>query len=136
MIKFYLPDGHLEPRTVELFERAGFRLSITERSYCPTIDDPAVEVKRLRPQDFPYLLSIGKGDLAIVGLDILKEFELGASTDVQKPVDLMDLGFHASRLVVALSEEVYPEIETTEAFAAQLGRDDGEGLRGWRDDGR
>lgn len=116
MIKFYIPDGHLEPKTLELFKKAGFHVESTERAYSPGIDDPDVVLKRLRPQDFPYLLSMGKGDVGIVGVDILKEFQLEDPPAGARLVELLDLGLHVARLVVALSEQAYPGVTSLEEF--------------------
>ena len=90
MIKFYIPDGHLEPKTLALFAKIGFKLESHERAYSPNIDDPNIELKRLRPQDFPYLLSIGKGDLGIVGLDILREFQLEDPQGAENVTELLE----------------------------------------------
>jgi len=110
MIKFYVPDGHLEPKTLALFERIGYQLAFNDRAYSPSIDDPELELKRLRPQDFPYLLAMDKGDLGIVGLDILTEFRLEEPEMGQGLKELLDLGVHSDRLVVAISEQVYPRV--------------------------
>jgi len=48
MIKFYIPDGHLEKRTLDIFARAGFQVTLTERGYNPEIDDEEIVLKRIR----------------------------------------------------------------------------------------
>ena len=110
MIKFYIPDGHLEPKTLSLFQKIGYDLVFGDRAYSPTSDDPELELKRLRPQDFPYLLAMDKGDLGIVGLDILTEFQLEAPEQGRHLKELLDLGVHSDRLVVAVSEQIYPDV--------------------------
>ncbi|OYT54932.1 MAG: ATP phosphoribosyltransferase [Candidatus Altiarchaeales archaeon ex4484_2] len=117
MIKFYIPDGHLEERTLQLFRRAGFEISMSERGYNPDIDDPEIVLKRIRPQDFPFVVSLGKGDLAVTGSDILEDFRLGNPKRGGEIKKIMDLGFGATRLVTAISEEMLPDIESIKDFS-------------------
>ncbi|MBN2252009.1 MAG: ATP phosphoribosyltransferase [Candidatus Altiarchaeota archaeon] len=117
MIKFYMPDGHLEKKTIELFEKAGFEISINGRDYNPKIDDPNITLKRLRPQDFPFVLSIGKGDMAITGSDILEEYRLKNPKEAGNIRELLDLGLGKTRLCAAVSEDVLPKVKTIRDFA-------------------
>ena len=120
MIKFYIPDGHLERKTIEVFEKAGFEVALSERDYNPKIDDPDILLKRLRPQDFPFVLATGKGDVAITGSDILKEFRLQYPDMKDKVQELLDLGFGKTRLCSAISEDVLPDVKTVEDFAKKF----------------
>jgi len=117
MIKFYLPDGHLEAKTLELLKKAGFDIKISERSYKPLIDDKDIMLKRLRPQDFPFLIALGKGDIGICGFDILTEFRFTYKNLADNVVELIDLKLGATKLVAAVSEEVLPDVRTIEDFA-------------------
>jgi len=116
MIKFYVPDGHLEPPVLRLFARAGFKVGITERGYTPEIDDPEIVLKRIRPQDFPFVLSMGKGDLAIAGSDIIWEFKLKYPERADKIRELLDLKFGKTKLCAAVSEDVLPNVRTIADF--------------------
>jgi len=116
MIKFYIPDGHLEEKTLELFTRAGFEIVMSDRGYNPKIDDPEIVLKRIRPQDFPFVISIGKGDLAITGSDILTDFILGNPERAKKIEKIMDLGFGKTRLIAAVSEDVLPNVNNINDF--------------------
>jgi len=115
-IKFYIPDGHLEDKTLQLFKRAGFDVKISARGYTPKINDNNIELKRLRPQDFSFLLSFGKGDLGIAGSDIVKEFQLSYPENADKVVELLDLGFGKTKLAVAISEDALPDVKSIEDF--------------------
>ncbi len=117
MIKFYTPDGHLEAKTMELLKKAGFDIKISERNYKPTIDDKDIMLKRLRPQDFPFLLALGKGDIGICGYDILTEFKTTYKDLAENVVELMDLKLGGTQLVAAISEEVIPNVKTIDDFA-------------------
>jgi ATP phosphoribosyltransferase len=120
MIKFYIPDGHLERKTVELFEKAGYEVSISDRDYNPKIDDPDILLKRIRPQDFPFVVANGKGDMAITGTDIISEFRLQYPEMKDKVKELLDLGFGKTRLCVAISEDVLPDVKTIEDYAKKM----------------
>lgn len=115
-VKFYVPDGHLEEKTLRLFKRAGFDVKVSARGYSPEINDSEIDLKRLRPQDFPFVLSLGKGDVGIAGSDILKEFQLTYPENAGDVVELLDLGFGKTKLAVAISEDALPEIKTIEDF--------------------
>ena len=39
-LRLGIPKGSLEASTVQLFDRAGYKILINSRSYFPTIDDP------------------------------------------------------------------------------------------------
>lgn len=115
-LKIYIPDGHLESKTLELFKGAGFDIKISKRSYNPTIDDPDLMLKRIRPQDFPFVISIGKGDMGITGSDILEEFSLENPMLAKNLVELLDLKLGATKLSVSVSMDVYPKVKTIKDF--------------------
>ncbi len=72
-LKLGLPKGSLQEATVRLFERAGFRLVISERSYRPAIDDPEVEPMLLRAQEMSRYVEQGVLDCGITGNDWVLE---------------------------------------------------------------
>ncbi len=117
MIKFYIPDGHLEQPVVDLFARAGFKIRVRERAYAPEIDDKSITLKRIRPQDFPFIIALGKGDLAITGTDIIKEFRLRNPKYGKNIVELLDLGLGKTKLCVAVSKDVMPHVRTVNDLA-------------------
>lgn len=116
MIKFYIPDGHLEQKTIELLKKAGFNVQISERSYKPSIDDDEIQLKRLRPQDFPFLLALKKGDMGICGKDILTEFKLTYANLADDVLELIDLKLGRTKLVAAISEDVISGVKTINDF--------------------
>ena len=72
-IKFAIPKGSLEKATSEFFSKSGFKIGGTERTYRPSINDPQIELKVLRPQEIPVFVSEGLQDLGITGEDWVKE---------------------------------------------------------------
>jgi ATP phosphoribosyltransferase len=79
-----IPKGSLQETTQSLFQRAGYNLRISGRSYYPDIDDPEVECILIRPQEMARYVGQGIIDCAITGLDWI--LETGA--DVAELADL------------------------------------------------
>jgi len=53
ILKLGIPAGSLQKATFELFNKAGFRLTESSRSYWPFIDDPQIKPVCLRPRRWP-----------------------------------------------------------------------------------
>ena len=75
ILKFTIPKGSLQEVVTSFFERAGLKLNFaSSRDYRPSIDDPEVYIKLLRPQEIPtYLIGEDEFDLGISGIDWVKE---------------------------------------------------------------
>ena len=115
MIKFYIPAGHLEDSTLNLLKQAGFKVNVKSRDYLPKIDDPNFFLKKIRPQDIPFVISLGKGDIAITGGDILKDFKLSNFKSSNIKV-LLNLPINKTKLVLAISRRRYPGITSISKF--------------------
>jgi ATP phosphoribosyltransferase len=72
-VKFAIPAGSLSKATFEILQRSGYKVSGQERTYRPTINDPQIELKILRPQEIPVFVSEGLQDVGITGQDWIKE---------------------------------------------------------------
>ena len=68
-----LPKGSLQEATVRLFDRAGFKVLISERSYLPSIDDPELSPMLLRAQEMSRYVEQGTLDCGITGNDWVLE---------------------------------------------------------------
>ena len=73
LLKLGLPKGSLEESTVELFQKAGYKININERSYYPTIDDPEIECILLRAQEMSRYVEEGLLDCGLTGHDWIVE---------------------------------------------------------------
>jgi ATP phosphoribosyltransferase len=75
VLKFTIPKGSLQEEVASFFERAGLKLKFTsKRDYRPSVGDPEVYIKLLRPQEIPnYLIGENEFDLGISGIDWVKE---------------------------------------------------------------
>ena len=72
-LRLGLPKGSLQEATVRVFERAGFKIYISERSYFPSIDDEEIEPVLLRAQEMSRYVEEGALDCGITGLDWVME---------------------------------------------------------------
>ena len=50
-LRLGIPKGSLQDATVQLFLRAGYQMSVSSRSYYPSIDDPEIECMLIRAQE-------------------------------------------------------------------------------------
>lgn len=94
-VKFAIPKGHLGDQTLRILERAGYRVTGHDRTYRPSINDPDIELKVLRPQEIPTFVSEGVQDVGISGRDWVAENNADVET-------LLDLEYAQVRLVFAV----------------------------------
>jgi len=74
-LKLGLPKGSLEHATIDLFRRAGFLITVAERSYFPAIDDPDIECMLVRAQEMARYIEDGALDCGLTGHDWVVENE-------------------------------------------------------------
>ncbi len=74
-LKLGIPKGSLEANTIELFKRAGWRITYDERSYFPDIDDEEISCKLVRAQEMSRFVEDGNIDLGLTGKDWIEENE-------------------------------------------------------------
>lgn len=72
-LKVGLPKGSLEDTTLNLLKKAGYNLTLSERSYLPRIDDEEMEVSLIRAQEIARYVESGVLDTGITGKDWIKE---------------------------------------------------------------
>jgi len=86
VLKLTIPKGSLQDVVSSFFQRAGLKLSFaSSRDYRPSISDPEIYVKLLRPQEIPnYLVGKDEFDVGISGIDWVKE----TNADVEVILDL------------------------------------------------
>jgi len=96
-IKFAIPKGSLEK---------------TDRTYRPSINDPQIEMKVLRPQEIPVFVSEGLQDIGITGEDWVRENR----ADVEV---LQNLEYGKIKLVIAVPKSLDKNITLGE-FMEQI----------------
>src|SRR5690242_16131958 len=72
-LKLGIPKGSLQEATIELFARAGWKITVGSRSYVPTIDDPEIECLLVRAQEMARYVETGALDAGITGHDWVVE---------------------------------------------------------------
>ncbi len=73
VLRIGIPKGSLQETTQSLFNRAGYNLRISGRSYYPAIDDAELQCILIRPQEMARYVGQGILDCAITGLDWIQE---------------------------------------------------------------
>ena len=85
VLKLGLPKGSLQKSTIDLFEKAGYRILLRDRSYVPVIDDPEIECLLFRAQEMARFVERGVLDVGLTGKDWILENE----ADVVEVADLV-----------------------------------------------
>ena len=73
MLKVGIPKGSLENATIELFRKSGWRISVSSRSYFPTVDDDEIRCTLARAQEMSRFVEIGTLDVGLTGKDWVLE---------------------------------------------------------------
>jgi ATP phosphoribosyltransferase len=75
VLKLGIPKGSLQEATLDLFSRAGWKVTLSSRSYVPTIDDAEIECLMVRAQEMARYVESGALDAGITGHDWVVETE-------------------------------------------------------------
>ena len=102
-LRLGIPKGSLQEATLQLFARAGWRITVNHRSYFPAIDDPEINCLLVRAQEMARYVASGTLDAGLTGRDWI--LETGA--DVVEVADLIyaKRGLGRVRWVLAVPEE-------------------------------
>jgi ATP phosphoribosyltransferase len=102
-LKLGIPKGSLQESTVELFARAGWRVSVNSPNYFPAIDDPEVECMLVRAQEMARYVGSGALDAGITG----KDWILETSGEVHEVAELVYAKTSLGRVrwVLAVAED-------------------------------
>ena len=80
-----LQKGSLEEATINLFQKAGWRINTSSRSYKPSFDDPDLDGRFVRAQEVSRYVEHGFFDCGLTGHDWIMENE----SDVVEVCDLI-----------------------------------------------
>ncbi len=72
-LRLGIPKGSLQDATIALFERAGWRIFVSSRSYFPGIDDTEIECMLIRAQEMSRYVAHGALDVGLTGNDWVVE---------------------------------------------------------------
>jgi ATP phosphoribosyltransferase len=68
-----IPKGSLENATIELFRKSGWRISVSSRSYFPSVDDDEIRCTLARAQEMSRFVETGTLDVGLTGKDWILE---------------------------------------------------------------
>ncbi|HEX3437300.1 MAG TPA: ATP phosphoribosyltransferase [Pseudacidobacterium sp.] len=72
-LKLGVPKGSLQDATIALFQRAGWNIYASGRSYFPAIDDSEIECTLIRAQEMARYVDHGALDAGLTGIDWVVE---------------------------------------------------------------
>jgi ATP phosphoribosyltransferase len=75
LLKLGIPSGSLQEATAQLFQKAGYNIKFSLRSYYPTIDDEEISCLLVRAQEMARYVEQGVLDAGITGHDWVLETE-------------------------------------------------------------
>src|SRR5579884_425642 len=104
-LRMGLPSGSLQSSTIDLMGRAGYRVTIQERSVFPRIDDDKISAVLFRAQEISRYVVDGIVDCGLTGHDWI--VENGNENDV---IEIAELTYsratsNPARWVLAVPEE-------------------------------
>jgi ATP phosphoribosyltransferase len=102
-LKLGFPKGSLQESTVELFKKAGIKISVSERSYFPSSNDEELEIMLARPQEMARYVMEGFFDAGLTGYDWI--CESGAKVKEICELKYAKSGFRPVRWVLAATED-------------------------------
>ena len=73
LLKLGIPKGSLQDATIDLLARAGWKVTISTRSYVPAIDDSEINCLLVRAQEMARYVESGALDAGITGHDWVVE---------------------------------------------------------------
>ena len=103
VLQLGIPKGSLEESTIDMFRKAGYKITVNSRSYYPTIDDEEIECLLIRAQEMARYVEEGILDVGLTGFDWIQE----TGGDVVEVAELVygKIGRNTLRWVVAVPEE-------------------------------
>src|SRR3989441_2240824 len=73
VLRFGRPKGSLQEATIDKMAKAGFNISVSNRSYIPYVDDEQLEMRLIRAQEISRYVEHGYLDCGITGFDWIQE---------------------------------------------------------------
>ncbi|MCP4754085.1 MAG: ATP phosphoribosyltransferase [Proteobacteria bacterium] len=102
ILQLGIPKGSLQNSTIDIFAKAGYKITVSSRSYYPVIDDEEIECMLIRAQEMARYVEEGILDAGLTGHDWIKETE----SDVEEVSELVygKVGKNSLRWVLAVPE--------------------------------
>ena len=102
-LKLGIPKGSLESTTIDLFRKAGWKITTSSRSYFPRIDDATIRCMLVRAQEMAQYVESGALDVGLTGKDWI--MENNSSVEVVEDLIYSKASFHPTRWVIAVPHD-------------------------------
>jgi len=103
VLKLGIPKGSLEEATVSLFKQAGYGISISSRSYYPSIDDKEISCMLIRSQEMARYVQDGVLDCGLCGYDWVVEND--ADVELVSRLEYSKVSNNPARWVLAVPND-------------------------------
>jgi ATP phosphoribosyltransferase len=101
-LKLGIPKGSLENATIDLFQKAGWRISVTSRNYFPSINDSDVYCALVRAQEMARYVESGVLDVGLTGVDWV--LENNSDVDIVSDLIYSKMSTRKAKWVLAVPE--------------------------------
>ena len=102
-LKLGIPKGSLESTTIDLFRKAGWKITTSSRSYFPSIDDATIRCMLVRAQEMAQYVESGALDVGLTGKDWI--MENNSSVEVVEDLVYSKASFQPTRWVIAVPHD-------------------------------
>ena len=102
ILKLGLPKGSLQESTINLFKKAGYSITVKERSYYPSIDDDEIKCMLIRAQEMARYVEKGALDAGFTGKDWI--LETNAKVEIVSELVYAKQGMRPVKWVLAVPE--------------------------------
>ncbi len=103
VLRLGLPKGSLQESTLKLFKKAGYNVSVNDRSYYPVFDDIEIEAMLIRAQEMAKYVEDGVLDAGLTGKDWV--LEQGADIKEVAELNYAKGGLRPVRWVIAVPND-------------------------------
>jgi ATP phosphoribosyltransferase len=73
ILQLGIPKGSLQDSTIDIFAKAGYKITVSSRSYYPVINDDDIECMLIRAQEMARYVDEGILDAGLTGMDWIRE---------------------------------------------------------------
>jgi len=99
-LRLGVPKGSLQEATISLFQKSGWRISLSSRNYFPEINDTEISCSICRAQEMSRYVESGTFDVGLTGRDWI--LENGSQVKVVKDLVYSKVSQRPTRWVVAV----------------------------------
>jgi ATP phosphoribosyltransferase len=103
VLKVGIPKGSLENATIELFRKSGWKITVSSRSYFPSVDDEEIRCTLVRAQEMSRFVEMGTLDIGLTGKDWI--LENGSDVIVVQDLVYSKTSISPARWVLVVTED-------------------------------